>query len=569
MTHCPVPRMTHVFAWARVLVAKWLLVGCSLAWPAPPPWPEASYSHFAEAVPLESVLREFASGFNLGLELAPDVTGVVNGRFTSASPTEFITRLGGVYGFVWYVYGGKLHVSRAAESVMRVLPMPPGGTGRLRQTLIDMGVVEPRFGWGELPDHGVLMVSGPSAYVERIEATLKQLPVQSRSASQIAMFRLRHASADDRIVQLRDRQFTQRGLASVLRDLVSGGGTSVGSGFGTEQGGRPSGPLDPLPAVGGAEPSGDASVASPAAPGASGNRPPDTSGANRGTALAARTGSVPAPMQRVSIQSDPRLNAIIVTDVPERMALYERLITQLDVPSPLIEIEAMIIDVNSDRVRDLGVNWSLRAGGVSADFGTLGALSVTVNSAGGAASSSSGFLAQIRLLESTGDARIQSRPSVLTTDNIGALLDLSETFYVRVQGERVASVSPVTASTTLRVTPRLVNAGEATIQLTVDIEDGQIQSQMVDSLPTVRRSSVSTQAVVRHGEALVIAGYSSDQAVNARSKIPLLGDLPGVGALFAMETRRLQKRERIFLIRPRLVSDASGAGAPAPVELTR
>jgi type III secretion protein C len=274
-------------------------------------------------------------------------------------------------------------------------------------------------------------------------------------------------------------------------------------------------------------------------------------------------------MQRVSIQSDPRLNAIIVTDVPERMALYERLITQLDVPSPLIEIEAMIIDVNSDRVRDLGVNWSLRAGGVSADFGTLGALSVTVNSAGGAASSSSGFLAQIRLLESTGDARIQSRPSVLTTDNIGALLDLSETFYVRVQGERVASVSPVTASTTLRVTPRLVNAGEATIQLTVDIEDGQIQSQMVDSLPTVRRSSVSTQAVVRHGEALVIAGYSSDQAVNARSKIPLLGDLPGVGALFAMETRRLQKRERIFLIRPRLVSDASGAGAPAPVELTR
>lgn len=560
MTQRTSSRISRRSAWARSLVAKWLLAGCSLAWSGTPPWPDSTYSYFAESASLESVLREFASGFSLGLVMAPGVTGTVNGRFTSANPTEFISRLGGVYGFVWHTHGGNLHVSRAADAVMRVLPMPSGGTGRLRQILTEMGVVEPRFGWGELPDHGVLMISGPASYVHLVEATLKQLPTQSRSASQIAMFRLRHASADDRVVQLRDRTFTQRGLASVLRDLVAGGGTSTGAGFGTERGGGLSGSLSPVNPLGGAAAPGDSPTAPSAAAAASASR-------ESVPAAGAGAGAVPAPMQRVSIQSDPRLNAIIVTDAPERMPLYERLIAQLDVPSPLIEIEAMIIDVNSDRVRELGVNWSLRAGGVSADFSPLGALSVTVNSAG--TGSDSSFLAQIRLLESTGDARIQSRPSVLTTDNIGALLDLSETFYVRVQGERVASVSPVTASTTLRVTPRLVNAGEATIQLTVDIQDGQIQSQMVDSLPTVRSSSVSTQAVVRHGDALVIAGYSSDQAVNGRSRIPFLGDLPGIGALFSTDTRRVQKRERFFLIRPRLVSDASGAGPPAPVQLMR
>lgn len=567
-------RPGHCLLRAKVVIAQCLFAASVCVCAAPTPWPDSSYSYFTEAAPLESVLREFASGFSLGLALAPGVTGTVNGRFSSANPTEFLARLGGVYGFLWYTHGGKLHVSRAADAVMRVLPLPPGGTGRLRQILTEMGVVDPRFGWGELPDHGVLMVSGPVSYVDLVESTLKQLPVQSRNASQIAMFRLRHASADDRVIQLRDRQFTQRGLASVLRDLVAGGGTSVGAGLAPERAGVPLGPLASLPLFGGTAPAADdpqparsAAAGSADDRSAAGARP----GPGRERAGGASSGSVPAPAHRVSIQSDPRLNALIITDLPERMGLYERLIAQLDVPSPLIEIEAMIIDVNVERARELGINWSLRAGNVSATFGVpvpprQGMLSLSVNNSGsGVSSSDASFMAQIRLLESTGDARIQSRPSVLTTDNIGALLDLSETFYIRVQGERVATVSPVTAGTTLRVTPRLVDGVDSTIQLTVDIEDGQIQDRQVDSLPTVRRSSVSTQAVVRQNEALVIAGYSSDQNINGQLKVPLLGDLPWIGGLFSSQSRLVQRRERIFLIRPRLVSDASGAGIVAPV----
>ncbi len=539
----------------RALVASVLLALSPAAWPGPPPWPDSPYSYFADGVALETVLREFAAGFSLSLVVEPGVQGTVNGRFNSASPTEFISRLGGVYGFAWYTQAATLHVSPARETVMRTLPMPPGGAGRLRQTLIDLGVVDPRFGWGELPEHGVLLVSGPPRYVDRVEATLRQLPTFPRGSLQISVFRLRHASADDRVIQFRDRQITQPGLASVLRGLMGVGGVTVGGGVTDEKVSSQPGAIVPLPTLG---------ASAPAGPGARAAAAGAASGSGRSGAEPARMGPAPG----ASIQPDPRLNALVVTDMPERMPLYERLIAQLDVPAPLIEIEALIIDVNSERARELGINWSARGGSFSASFGVpqqvrQGMLALALDSGGSNTTGGrdNGFMAQIRLLESAGDARIQSRPSVLTTDNIGALLDLSETFYIRVQGERVASVSPVTAGTTLRVTPRVVDGAQGAIQLTVDIEDGQIQDRQVDSLPTVRRSAVSTLAVVRQDEALVIAGYTSDQTISSEQKVPVLGDLPWVGALFSNKARLVQKRERIFVIRPRLVTDASRATA--------
>lgn len=536
----------------RAWVVCGFAVVCPGVWPAPAPWPESPYSYFAEGVPLEVVLREFAAGFSLGLVVESGVQGTVHGRFNSASPTEFISRLGGVYGFVWYTQSGTLYVSPAREAVMRTLPMPPGGAGRLRQTLIDLGVVDPRFGWGELPEHGVLMVSGPLRYVDRVEATLKQLPTVTRGALQISVFRLRHASADDRVIQFRDRQITQPGLASVLRGLMGVGGVTVGGGVTDEKVASQPGAIVPLPALG---------ASAPASPG--GRTAANGAASGLGRSAGDSKGAGPAP--GASIQPDPRLNALVVTDTPERMSLYERLIAQLDVPAPLVEIEALIIDVNSERARELGINWSARGGSFSASFGVpqpvrQGMLALTLNSSGSNSATGSqdnGFMAQIRLLESAGDARIQSRPSVLTTDNIGALLDLSETFYIRVQGERVATVSPVTAGTTLRVTPRVVDGVQGSIQLTVDIEDGQIQDRQVDSLPTVRRSAVSTLAVVRQDEALVIAGYTSDQTISSEQKVPVLSDLPWVGGLFSSKARLVQKRERIFVIRPRLVTEAS------------
>ena len=244
------------------------------------------------------------------------------------------------------------------------------------------------------------------------------------------------------------------------------------------------------------------------------------------------------------------------------MSLYQALIDQLDVPTAQVEIEAMIVDISTDSASELGVSWSGRIGRLGFDLGRQTDLSAASNSA----RAGNFLMAQLRALETRGDAEILSRPSVLTSDNLAALLDLSETFYIRTQGERVANVTPVTAGTTLRVTPHVVEIdGKLLVQLKIDIEDGRISARQVDSLPTVGRTSISTEATVNHGDALLIAGYVSTNDLASRDQVPVLGDIPGVGALFSTRTRTVQKRERMFLIRPRVVGWPGQAPLPAPV----
>lgn len=560
----------------RALLA--LLAATAPAFAGLPPWPDAPYSYFADNTPLDKVLRDFAAGFSLTLSVQPGVGGMVNGRFTTPNPTEFISRLGGVYGFSWFTHAGTLHVGRASDIVTRSIPLPASSISQMRSALTDLGVLEPRFGWGELADQGIVLVSGPPSYVNLLEATVRQLPAGA-SAQQVMVFRLRHASAEDRTIQYRDRTLVQPGLASVLRELISGR-TSAASASAAPS------PESPSLGQGGAR-----GLGAPLAGGAEGSGAAASGGGNASSGSAApRAGGSPSSGNRAStdsrgrpaasIQSDPRLNALIIQDVPERMPMYQQLIAQLDVPTALIEIEAMIIDINSDKAKELGINWSARVGNTAIGFGQVssspgaGTVSVVngrgnINSSTLAIDAGNYLISQIRILETDGNARIQSRPSVLTTDNTGALLDMSETFYIRVQGERVANVSPVTAGTTLKVTPRLIEGADPSIQLTIDIEDGQIQDRQVDSLPTVRRSTVSTQAIVRQDETLLIAGHASDQNIDTHQRVPVLGDIPGLGVLFSNKQKVVQKRERLFMIKPKLVSmpghELSQAPSPVPI----
>ncbi len=387
-----------------------------------------------------------------------------------------------------------------------------------------------------------------------MESTVASLP-KSPGGLQVAVFRLKHASVDDRSISYRDREITTPGVATVLRNLVSGMSTGAAARLGSAAGAAVALSNYSATAPSGSEAAKTSSAASVASR-------PDSVAAN----------SVPMPRIRPSIQSDPRINAIIVQDTPERIPIYQQLIAALDVPTPLIEIEAMIIDVNTSRLQELGISWNAvaRGGGAALGFGNVdqpidkNTISAFLGTAGAGANpstilsnASTYFISRLRLLEQQGDASIQARPSILTTENIGAVIDLSETFYIQTTSERTALVTPVTAGTTLRVTPRLVDQGpDSAIRLYVDIEDGQIQSgTSTGTLPTVRRGVVSTEASVRRDESLLIGGYNSVQTVKGKDKIPILGDLPVLGALFSNASDQIQRRERLFLIRTKVVGN--------------
>jgi type III secretion protein C len=555
----------------------------------PPPWQDAPFTFYAERKPLRTVLREFAAAFSLSVQMPDDLSGSVNGRFSTSSPTEFIDRLGSTYGFVWFTHAGTLFISRTQDMVVRSIAGGATGAGnKLKQVLTDLKVLDPRFGWGDLPDQGIVIVSGPPAYVQLVESTIKALP-RTPGGQQVAVFRLKHASVEDRTISFRERQIVTPGIAQILRNLVLGTNNSIGQRGPGDPSGNADAGLNPAVAALASRlavaPSGPNEGLQPGMAGtASAGRPVGT--ADQGAALP----NIGLGRLRPSIQADPRINAVIVQDTPDRIPIYAELIAQLDVPTPLIEIEALIIDVNTNRLEELGISWSSvsRGGGTALGFGntsqTTGAISI-IQAARGAgvnpsstivANSAEFFVARLRLLEQQGDASIQARPSILTTENVGAVIDLSETFYIQTTSERAALVTPVTAGTTLRVTPRLTGEGATQkVRLSVDIEDGQIQQQNpVGNIPTVRRGTVSTEASVMRDESLLIGGYNSVQTITGVDKVPLLGDLPIIGTLFSNSSTQVQRRERLFLIRPTVIGDgartvvsetpAAGGGASVP-----
>lgn len=570
------PALRLQFIWFAAMFAATAVLSPAPSFAGPPPWQDSTFTFYAERKPLRTVLREFAAAFSLSVQMPDDLSGSVSGRFTTASPTEFIDRLGSTYGFVWFTHAGTLFVSRTQDMVVRSIAGGATGPGnKLKQVLTDLKVLDPRFGWGDLPDQGIVIVSGPPAYVQLVESTIKALP-RTPGGQQVAVFRLKHASVEDRAITFRDRQIVTPGIAQILRNLVLGTNNSIGQrGPGADNLAATDTQLNPAVTA-------LASRLAVAPVGPNEGLPPGAAAPVPAARQAsqAEAGSLPnvgLGRLRPSIQADPRINALIVQDTPDRIPIYAELIAQLDVPTQLIEIEALIIDVNTNRLEELGISWSSvgRGGGTAVGYGntsqTTGAISI-IQAARGAginpsstivANSAEYFVARLRLLEQQGDASIQARPSILTTENIGAVIDLSETFYIQTTSERAALVTPVTAGTTLRVTPRLVGeGGSQKVRLSVDIEDGQIQQQNpVGNIPTVRRGTVSTEASVMRDESLLIGGYNSVQTISGVDKVPLLGDLPLIGALFSNTSTQVQRRERLFLIRPTVVGEPARTGA--------
>jgi len=286
----------------------------------------------------------------------------------------------------------------------------------------------------------------------------------------------------------------------------------------------------------------------------------------------------PTPMafdpRQVTIEVEPRLNAVIVRDAPERLPRYEQLIAALDVEPQSLEIEATIIDVNTDRARELGINWRWNNDGREGSYtGT-----VPTTGAGGVASvvlgSLNQFFARIRALQTEGAARVVSSPQVVTLSNVEAIFDNTSTFFVRVAGREQVDLFNVSAGTSLRVMPHVFrDHNETRIKLMVNVEDGSLTGRTVDQIPIVERSTINTQALIAEGQSLLIGGMVRESNTSNVDKVPGLGDVPVLGNLFKSRTNSASRIERMFLITPRLAGvrpDATGAslrvanGTPAP-----
>ncbi|WP_445261942.1 type III secretion system outer membrane ring subunit SctC [Pseudomonas sp. EA_65y_Pfl2_P74] len=507
------------------------LCGMSLCWalalPAvaavPQDWGQSAYAYEATQTSLDTVLRDFANAFGVGLSVT-GVSGMLDVKLRASNAVEFLDRLALEHQFQWFVYNGKLYVSPQSAQVAQRLEVSADAAPDLKQALTDIGLLDKRFGWGELPDEGVVLVSGPQRYVELIRSFSKE-KVKPDEKQQVMMFALRYAAVADRQIQYRDQTVTIPGVAAILEGLLE------------NQRSTPPSALDPKANINALQSMADSArgkILRLATERVSGRSE-------------ARTGS--GGQRRVA--ADVRNNAVLIYDNPDKRAQYQQLVEQLDLPSKLVEIDAIILDIDRNQLSNLESRWSVRAGSVTAGSSLLGSGSSTLF-----IRDFDRFFAEIQALEGQGVASVIARPSVLTLENQPAVIDFSRTQYITATGERVATIEPVTAGTSLQVIPRTIaGVGGNRFQLIVDIEDGQLEQLRDQQTPTVKRGTVSTQAVIAENRSLVIGGFHVDERGDQQQQVPVLGQIPLIGPLFSSNKRQMSRRERLFILTPRLIGD--------------
>jgi type III secretion protein C len=548
---------------------------------APLPFDGSPYSYYANETPVAKMLAEFCANFGIQLHIDPSIATRVSGRLSAPSASDFLNTVTASAGLDWFHYAGTIHVTRVAERDTQVHAIARETIPGLRNALLDLKILDERFGWAALVDQGMVVVSGPPAYLELIAKTMRTVQA-APNGQQMVVWKLKYANVEDRQVTIRDKTTIVPGVKTLLQALGGARAHLAVGGIASQESGPRIEPLKPAPSMGG-----NAGGASPGA--GQGADAGGTSGANSSssTSLDRATPARPQALtgRDVSIEADVRLNAIVMKGPADLIAGYQALISALDTPAGLVEIEAITIDVNKSRLEELGIDWSVNSRKLNLGFGdaslpaAAGVLSLGYRGAAAAttvvADQANALLARIRLLETTGDAYVAGKPSILTSDNLSALIDLSQTFYTKVTGERVANLTPVTVGVMLKVSPRIVttDAGETEIQLVIDIEDGSLVDRTGLDLPVVQRTTISTQATIREGQSLLIGGYDTETQQNSMEKVPVLGDIPKLGALFRSTRVNQQRRKRMFLITPRVVSIGApvaslSRSSPIPAEAT-
>lgn len=539
----------------------WLLMCLSASAFAavPPNWKHVAYSYDAQQTDLSTTLQAFAKEFGIGLEMAP-IAGVVDGRIRAASPEAFLDRLGQEHHFQWFVYNDTLYVSNTSEQTSARIEVSPDAVDDLKTALSDVGLLDPRFGWGALSDDGVVLVSGPPRYVQFVREYSKTVDKPDEKQD-VVVLPLRYANAADRSIKYRDETLTVAGVASILQDLLDSRsrgdsinnlnllqGAGLGGGLGTALGTGSSGTSNnygSTPYGGGASLLGNVDTE---------NLQQGLDRVLSGSGLLNPKGGSGSSKSKIRVTADVRNNAVLIYDSPKRKALYERLVKQLDIPRNLIEIDAVILDINRDDLAELSSNWNVWFGGTNVTSSLLDSGSNSTLSA----ENSGRFALAIHALEGKGAATVVGNPSILTLENQPAVIDFSRTEYLTATGERVADIQPITAGTSLQVIPRsLSHGGKSEVQLILDIEDGQIeQSVLDDTKPSVRTGNVSTQAVIAEHGSLVVGGFHVQETDDKVRKIPWLGDIPWIGKLlFTSNSHHTSKRERLFILTPRLIGD--------------
>lgn len=271
---------------------------------------------------------------------------------------------------------------------------------------------------------------------------------------------------------------------------------------------------------------------------------------------------------RGTITPDNRMNALIIKDTQKSVDKVKELVKIMDLAKPQVMIEAKLVQVGTTYSESLGIRWGGSftsqtfpnnvGGNFSVNTPTVGAGPATSNAGGamnltiGHANSMSVNLS-LSALESIGRSKTLSNPKILTMDNEAATIQQGTTFFIPTVSQAGTQTQSQTATLSLTVTPKITPDGF--IQLKVNATDNSLQPGTSGATAVVNTKSLTTQALVKNGETLVLGGiYRLDDAETSDA-VPLLSKIPGLGWLFKTKDRIGPNiQELLIFITPTIIS---------------
>ncbi|VWB49889.1 type IV pilus secretin PilQ [Burkholderia lata] len=283
--------------------------------------------------------------------------------------------------------------------------------------------------------------------------------------------------------------------------------------------------------------------------------------------------------KRGAAAADPRMNLLFVTDLAPRLGQIASLIEAIDRPSRQVRIEARIVEGEQGFSRNLGARVALRAqgrppSGESATFttGARNALDLAARPLGGFEAATAGFTlfaaplsrvldVELSALEAQGRGQIVSSPRVVTADRVKAIVEQgSELPYQAKVGNGVSGVQFRRATLKLEVEPQITPDGRVVLDL--DVTKDSI-GEPTAAGPAIHTKHVQTRVEVENGGTVAIGGIYEQLNRNDVTRVPLLGKIPFLGALFRHRAQRDQRNELVVFITPTVVDARCNARGAA------
>ncbi len=263
---------------------------------------------------------------------------------------------------------------------------------------------------------------------------------------------------------------------------------------------------------------------------------------------------------RGHIDVDVRTNSLLVNDIQERVTLISDMAKNLDSQTPQVEINARLVDMNLRATRELGITWGINnfkpSGANVAGSGviqnTFQKPSADIKVA--TVQNWGELMVQVQALEQSNDAHLISNPIITTTDNRQAKILVGQKIPLIVADKAGNAITQLTTiGIMLEVTPHINSNRHITLDIHNEVSDLSSQATVQGGV-IINTSESDTRVVVEDGETAIIAGLIRKVESELESGVPVLKDIPLLGALFKHSSKTIDHRELVIFVTPHIVT---------------